>query len=96
MMGEISYDLVMEDDMDFVEGTYRIGDGDWRVFVTNRAAIDRAEVSSFRWLSGVTGVVLRVPQSGRLNKQVVEWLLSEWLGVSEWREVRGPDSIQIR
>jgi hypothetical protein len=33
MKGEISYDLVMENDMSFVEGTYRIENGEWRVFI---------------------------------------------------------------
>ena len=29
MRAEISYDLVMDDDMEFVEGTYRLPGGDW-------------------------------------------------------------------
>ena len=31
--GEISYDLVMGDDMAFVEGTFRISGGEWQVFI---------------------------------------------------------------
>ena len=31
MHAEISYDLVMDDDMSFVEGTYRLLGGDWQV-----------------------------------------------------------------
>jgi len=30
MQGEISYDLMMADDMSFAEGTYRIGSGEWK------------------------------------------------------------------
>jgi hypothetical protein len=96
MQGEISYDLIMEDDMSFVEGSYRIGNGAWQVFIFRKDPIERPEVTSGHWPSGVTGVFVRVPPSVRLNKQVVEQMMSEWLGVSGWREVRGPDSIQLR
>ena len=40
--GEISYDLVMEDDMAFVEGSYRIGGCDWQVFIISKRLIDEA------------------------------------------------------
>jgi hypothetical protein len=33
MRAEISYDLVMDDDMGFVKGTYRLPGGDWQVFI---------------------------------------------------------------
>jgi hypothetical protein len=96
MAGEISYDLVMQDDMDFVEGSYRVNSGNWQVFIVSKAPIDRAEIRSSQWSSRVTGVVIRFPLSVRLNKQAVEQLMSQELGVSEWHEVRGPDSIQLR
>ena len=38
--GEISYDLVMEDDMAFIEGCYRIGGCDWRVFIISKRPLD--------------------------------------------------------
>jgi len=96
MTGEISYDLVMEDDMAFVEGTYRVQNGDWQVFIFSRKDIQTPEAKPSRWESGITGVVINVPRVFYLNKEVVEEMLSEWLEVSEWQEVRGPDSLQIR
>ena len=33
MKAEITFDLVMDDDMPFVEGCYRLPDGPWQVFI---------------------------------------------------------------
>lgn len=35
MRAEISYDLVMDDDMAFVEGTHRLPGGDWQVVIVS-------------------------------------------------------------
>lgn len=96
MTGEISYDLVMKDEMDFVEGSYRLQDGEWQVFIVSKAPLERPEMTPCHWASGVAGIVIRLPLFVRLNKQVVEQMMSEWLGVKEWQEVRGPDSMQLR
>lgn len=42
--GDISYDLIMEDNMSFVEGTYRIDNGDWHVFIFSKDAIEATRV----------------------------------------------------
>lgn len=39
---EISYDLVMDDDMSFVEGTYRLPGGDWQVVIVSAFERDAA------------------------------------------------------
>ncbi len=96
LRGEISYDLIMEYNMSFVEGSYRIGNGNWQVFIFRKDAIEIAEVTSGHWSSGVTGLFVRVPLSVRLNKKAIELLMTERLGVTQWREVRGPDSMQLR
>ncbi len=96
MIGEISYDLVMKKDMGFVEGSYRLDDGNWRVFIFSKASIQGTEIQTCRWTSGIEGIVVRVPESVRLNKQVVEQIMSESLKVKEWREIPGPDSMQLR
>lgn len=94
---EISFDLVMEDDMSFAEGSYRLPGGDWEVFIFSRYSGARPEVdTSVKWGGGNTGVVVRLPQNEKLNKAVVLRTLSESLGVVDWREVRGPDSMQLR
>jgi hypothetical protein len=96
MIGVISYDLVMEDDMRFVEGTYRIDDGNWNVFIFSKKLIEQIEIKPSTWRSGVSGVVIYLPQFVRLNKEVVNKIMSEWLGVKELNEIQGPDSMQLR
>ena len=96
MQGEISYDLIMEDDMSFVEGSYRTGDEVWKVFIFRKDDISESTVTTGKWPSGVSGVLVRVPKSCRLNKHIVEQVLSDRLQVKKWNEVRGPDSMQLR
>ena len=98
MRAEISYDLVLEDDMQFLEGAYRLPGNDWQVFIVS--AFDRevqvVQMVSQQWQSGVTGLLLRIPMAERINAATVERLLSDRLGVSEWARVQGPDSMQLR
>jgi hypothetical protein len=98
MRAEISYDLLMDDDMEFVEGAYRLLGGDWQVFIVS--AFDRdvpePQVVPQRWENGVSGVFVRLPRAVRINADAVERVLSAALGVSEWVRVRGPDSMQLR
>jgi hypothetical protein len=98
MRAEISYNLVMDDDMAFVEGAYRLPGGDWQVFIVS--AFDRdvpePQVVLQRWESGVSGVFIRMPRAERINAAAVERVLSAALDVTGWVRVRGPDSMQLR
>ena len=96
MQAEISYDLIMDDDMPFVEGTYRLAGGEWQVFIFIKEDIDQPRIASSRWWSGVTGCVIHVPSSQRLSKVTVEGILQRYLNVNKWVVVQGPDSMQIR
>ena len=96
MTGEISYDLVMDEDMDFVEGSYRLPGGDWQVVIVSQRDVAEPEVIPEQWESGVSGVFVRFPRTERLNREAVERVLSAALGVTEWVTVRGPDSIHLR
>jgi hypothetical protein len=98
MRVEISYDLVMDDDMPFVEGTFLLPGGAWQVVIFSAFERDmpEPEVVPQVWVSGVTGVFVRYPRHARLNQAAVERVLSAALGVTEWVQVRGPDSMQIR
>lgn len=96
MTGQISYDLVMKEDMDFAEGAYRLGGGEWQVFVAKKGPVGGTEVEPSTWESGVTGRVIRVPKGAVLNAQAVERALSEGLGVASWETVKGPDSMGLR
>jgi hypothetical protein len=96
MQGEISYDLVMEHDMSFVEGTFRLAGARWQVFIVSRGAVTEPKVKHEKWENGITGVFLRFPEAERLDKKIVEWLLGQALDVEKWTEVRGPDSMKLR
>jgi hypothetical protein len=98
MVAEISYDMVMDDDMSFVEGTYRLPGRDWKVVIVSGSERDvpSVQVEQTHWDSGVTGVVLRIPRAERINADKVEQILSDALGVTNWIRVRGPDSMGLR
>ena len=97
MRGEISYDLVMEADMAFVEGCYRLPGQDWRVFVFSRfRPVGEPVWRTSTWESGVTGVVVDYPRDGLLDRQAVAAVMARATGVTGWVEVRGPVSMRLR
>lgn len=93
---EISYDLVMDDDMAFVEGTFRLRGCQWQVFIVSPCERGATAIEPQTWDSGVTGLLLRWPRSLRLGRRQVEQTLGRFLHVEHWTEVRGPDSIVLR
>jgi hypothetical protein len=96
MRAEISYDLVMNVDMEFVEGTYRLPNAGWQVLIASKRDIHEVELVQQVWESGATGVLLRFPASKQLNAEAIERVLSVSFGVSDWVQVHGPDSMQLR
>ena len=98
MKAEISFDLVMTEDMPFVEGCYRLSDGVWRIFIFRRSnGIEEVGIKqNLTWKSGVTGLNAILPSDAKIDKSVVLTVLSDALGVTELFEVRGPDSMQLR
>jgi len=99
MRAEVTFDLVMGEDMGFVEGCYRLPGNDWEVFVIAHSRNGSSQPGVWTdlvWKSGVRGLNAVVPASEPLNKAVVLNILSQALGVSDWNEVRGPDSIVLR
>jgi hypothetical protein len=63
--------------------------------VRTRVQIEASWKSS-TWESGMSGIVLQVPERMRLNAESAERLLAGILGVGAWQRVRGPDSMQLR
>ena len=96
MRAEISYDLVMDGDMSFVEGTFRLPGGEWQVVIVSRDSVSSPEARSTTWESGVTGLFVKFPRELALDKSVVEAILGRAFGIDGWDEVRGPDSMQLR
>ena len=98
MQAQISFDLVMQDEMSFVEGTFRLSDGEWRVFtfIPDRSILKPRIDADARWRGGARGMVVWWPRGQTLKKGVVLQILSKNLGITEWEEVHGPDSMQLR
>ena len=96
MSGEISYDLVMEEDMSFVEGTFRVGPSPWSVFIVSKRAVELPVWEAHTWESGVTGLVFHVPLATSLDTASVEALLSRAIGCDQWQRANGPDSMVLR
>lgn len=96
MTGVISYDLLVGDDMESVEGAFRLPDGAWQVIVVAKAPVRSPEVRRATWESGVTGLSVSFPRAARLDKAAVVEVLGRAFGVGVWVEVRGPDSMTLR
>ncbi len=99
MKAEITFDVEMYEFMSVVEGCYRLSDNIWCVFIFFAWSNDDDFIGvkkNLVWDSGVTGLNVFLPEGTNLNKALVLETLSRELGVTEWVEVRGPDSIDIR
>ncbi len=96
-IGYISHDLVMEKQMAFDEGSFRVGDGPWRVYIFQRDKVESMQIdTNARWKNGVTGIVVTMPEQALLTREVIKSTLAKAAGVEQWVEVRGPDSMQLR
>jgi len=94
--GEISFDLVMDDDMRFVEGCYRLPKRDWQVMVFSRRPVAAPKFRDQKWDSGVTGIFVSYPEHVPLNEKMVTECLRKHFGVEQWEKVKGPDSMHLR
>ena len=97
---EFSFDIVMSDDMNYIEGTYRLPGRFWEVMIFRKddvpALRHRPNQPPFEWPSGVTGTVFLVPRAAKLDREYVRSALGAAFGVGEWVEVAGPDSMVLR
>jgi hypothetical protein len=103
MLGEISFDTVVsESGQPHVEGCYRIGANDWKVFYFTQRhkgrwwSEDPIVRTDVVWPSGVSGVDAVFPVNVVLNKKFIKSILSDILGCVDWVEVLGPDSLQLK
>ena len=98
MNAEITWDLVMLDDMAFAEGCFRLDGETWQVFTARkcREGEQPSVRTGLRWDSGVQGINITLAREGLLNKTTLLRVMSSALGVERWTEVRGPDSMVLR
>jgi hypothetical protein len=93
---EISFDVVMEPDMDVIEGSYRRPGRFWQVSIFTKDDVPSLRYRPSSWPSGMTGIVFRVPRKVELNREYAVWAMSRAFGHPDWVEVKGPDSIALR
>ena len=98
MNAEVTWDLVMSEDMPFAEGCYRLQGGPWQVVTATKAGPDHLPGvrNGVTWASGVTGMNVVFPEHLKINRASLMQKMSEVLGVVNWREVVGPDSMALR
>jgi hypothetical protein len=97
MKGEICFDCYYPDDSDNIEGCYRLEGGEWQVFYVTRWYEGPPKVfTDAAWRSGITGVQVHHPKDQQLNILISKQVVADALGVTEWREVRGPDSLKLK
>jgi hypothetical protein len=103
--GEITFDIaVPEDGVTIVEGCYRIDGGNWEVYIFAKQGspiniFGRSEPHispDAVFSSGISGVGGVVPNSWVLNKKTVMGMLAVAVGVEEWTEVDGLDSLILK
>jgi len=87
---EISYDIVMAEEMDAVEGCYRLPAQFWQGFAFFQRDVIELRHVFVTWESGLTGIVFDVPKESNLNREFVVRSMSKIFGSETWSEVRGP------
>ncbi len=101
--GHITFDTsVTEEGQDHIEGCYRIGSGDWKVYYfshwrdgrlwTKNAVIHNAV--SFQ--SGIIGIEGVIPMTTSLNKEECVRLISRATNIHKWTETAGPNSLLLK
>ena len=99
---EISFDLVLEDDNDFMEGSYRLPGEFWKVVIFRKDDVPelRSQPSRWRrptkWEREITGVVIRFPRTARMGRDDLLRAMAQVFGRSDWVQVDGPDSMVLR
>lgn len=99
---EISFDTLLEEDNGWAEGTYRLPGELWKVVIFQKDDVPdlRCESSNWpsptRWEREGTGVVIRFPRTARMGRAELLQSLSLAVGLGDWVQVHGPDSMMLR
>lgn len=93
---EISFDIVLEPDNDWVEGCYRRPGRFWEVLVMTKSDTPELKHRPATWASGIPGTTFEVPQGARLDLPQILQAMNSAFGEQSWVIVKGPDSIVLR
>ncbi len=94
---ELSFDTEAADDMEVIEGCYRLPGRFWEVFEYRRRGVPQSSRRRLIWPSGIAGIVCDVPMRETLSIAYVISSMSRHFHVAarEWSIVRGPDSFYM-
>ncbi|MCY1054623.1 hypothetical protein [Nannocystis sp. SCPEA4] len=94
---EISYDVVVDDDSQIVEGCVRLPGETWRTFHASKEDnLAEPRFWTFDWENGIRGMALEMPASTTMNKAALQQAFASFLGVEQIVEAPGPDSMMMR
>ena len=103
MEGQVTFDTVVpEEGTSHIEGCYRIGDGDWKVFyfTTSQSMLSSTRHIGVRrdvtFQSGISGMDGILPAGTVLNKKECIRIISDGTGVDRWSEIAGPNSLILK
>ena len=99
---EISFDLVLEEDNDWTEGSYRLPGEFWKVVIFQKDEVPELQFRQFRWRKwtqwerDVAGIVILFPQKKSMGHKDMLHAMSQAFGCNDWVQVVGPDSMMLR
>ena len=94
---QVSSDLVLDDDMGFFEGTFRIPNAFWGLVLVHKSAdIQEQVINKYQWPNGLTTIEGDVPKNRPLNLDRIIEILKSFYSDSDWQLVNGPDSMILR
>jgi hypothetical protein len=93
---EFSFDIIMEDDMVWVEGTYRLPGIFWEAMVFGKIDVPELRFKRGKTYGDVPGIWFDVPRDAQLNRQYIVQALATAFQIGGWVEVAGPDSTVFR
>ena len=93
---EISYDTVPDDDMVFVEGTFRLPGRFWQIFAFSNEDVPEIRHQFGISESGIVSIGFGVPRKICIDHRLIVEAMSEVFEAGSWVVVRGPDSMVLR
>ncbi|MEZ6142468.1 MAG: hypothetical protein R3B84_18065 [Zavarzinella sp.] len=99
---EISFDLVMEDEHQYMEGSYRLPGTLWNVVIFKKSEVDELAYEftiwepATIWERAASGVVIRFPLKAKMGLEEILSAMTKVFQFKNWTVVNGPDSMLLR
>jgi hypothetical protein len=94
---EISSDLILSDDMEFFEGTFRIPGEFWKIILVHKGDdIEEVVSKKYHWETGIEAIEVNFPECKKVNLDIIINVLGKYYPGKKWELVHGPDSMTFR